>query len=48
MSRLTGNSEEGEVIKTKVIPYDDLWRVPDSKALSAIALYEKLKQNGDL
>jgi len=42
--KLTGNLEEGEMITLKVLRYRDLWRVADSKALSAMALYEGLQQ----
>jgi len=41
--KLTGNIEEGEMITLKIIQYKELWRVADSKALSAMAIYEGLK-----
>lgn len=43
----TGVKEEGEKIKVKVIPYEELWKINDSKALSAITLYENIKKQYD-
>eukprot|EP01111_Echinosteliopsis_oligospora_P002626 TRINITY_DN1394_c0_g1_i1.p1 TRINITY_DN1394_c0_g1~~TRINITY_DN1394_c0_g1_i1.p1 ORF type:complete len:311 (-),score=84.97 TRINITY_DN1394_c0_g1_i1:22-825(-) len=40
--KLSGLIEEGEVITLKVIPLNELWHVPDSKALSALCLYREL------
>ncbi|KAI4977223.1 hypothetical protein ZWY2020_052013 [Hordeum vulgare] len=45
----TGLRDHGELIKLRVVPYDQLWRsTADSKALSAIALYEMAKKEGVL
>jgi ADP-sugar diphosphatase len=41
--KLTGNMAEGEMITLKVIEYEHLWRVADSKALSAAAVYQGLQ-----
>lgn len=47
--RLTGLLEEGEYIKLQIIPLAELWRTtPDAKALSALALFDSLRANGDL
>jgi len=47
--KCTGLLEHGEIIKLKLIKYDDLWRsTSDAKALSALQLYEKLKSNGTI
>eukprot|EP01099_Mayorella_cantabrigiensis_P001284 TRINITY_DN1553_c0_g1_i1.p2 TRINITY_DN1553_c0_g1~~TRINITY_DN1553_c0_g1_i1.p2 ORF type:complete len:130 (+),score=43.34 TRINITY_DN1553_c0_g1_i1:635-1024(+) len=45
--KATGVLEEGEVIKLKVVPLEDLWKISaDCKALSSLLLYENLKQAG--
>ncbi|VAI69386.1 unnamed protein product [Triticum turgidum subsp. durum] len=45
----TGLRDHGELIKLRVVPYDQLWRsTSDAKALSAIALYEMAKKEGVL
>ncbi|XP_020200045.2 nudix hydrolase 14, chloroplastic [Aegilops tauschii subsp. strangulata] len=45
----TGLRDHGELIKLRVVPYDQLWRTTsDAKALSAIALYEMGKKEGVL
>lgn len=45
----TGLRDHGELIKLRVVPYDQLWRsTADAKALSAIALYEMAKKEGIL
>jgi len=42
--KLTGNREHGELITLKIVPLSEVWReAPDSKALSALYLYEKWK-----
>ncbi|KAF1809169.1 hypothetical protein P152DRAFT_476731 [Eremomyces bilateralis CBS 781.70] len=48
--KLTGQRDHGEKITLKVIPLKDLWKVGarDAKALSALALYNGLKQEGRL
>jgi ADP-sugar diphosphatase len=47
--KATGNIEEGEVITLDLLPYDDLWwKSTDSKTLSSILLYEKLKAAGKI
>lgn len=47
--KCTGNLEEGESITLKVIPLADLWKeAPEAKALSALALYDRLKAAGKL
>ena len=43
--RITGNTDEGESIIIKLIKYEDLYTIPDCKALSAYAMYEGLKKN---
>lgn len=40
--RLTGLREHGELITLKVVPLEELWRIPDAKAIMAIGLYEHL------
>ncbi|XP_066376228.1 nudix hydrolase 14, chloroplastic-like [Miscanthus floridulus] len=43
----TGLRDHGELIKLRVVPYNQLWRsTGDAKALSAIALYEMAKREG--
>lgn len=45
--KATGQLAEGEMIKLKVMPLADLWKnSADSKALCALYLYQKLKENG--
>mmetsp|Transcript_24908 Transcript_24908/g.37851 ORF Transcript_24908/g.37851 Transcript_24908/m.37851 type:complete len:282 (-) Transcript_24908:325-1170(-) len=47
--RLEGNREEGEHIQLHIVPYDDAWKYcGDSKLLSAMFLYEKLRQKGKI
>jgi ADP-sugar diphosphatase len=48
--KLTGLREEGEKIKLKIVKLQDLWKegARDAKALSALALYTSLKQNGKI
>ncbi|KAI4311690.1 hypothetical protein MLD38_036565 [Melastoma candidum] len=42
-----GLLEHGELIKVRVVPYDELWRkTPDAKVLMAVALYEMAERNG--
>lgn len=41
--KLTGNMAEGEMITLTLIEYQHLWRVADSKALSAMAVYAGLQ-----
>ncbi|KAM0834194.1 hypothetical protein ACQ4PT_063775 [Festuca glaucescens] len=45
----TGLRDHGELIKLRVVQYDQLWRsTADAKALCAIALYEMAKKEGIL
>ncbi len=45
--KATGNIEEGEVMTLDLIPYNELWKKSsDSKTLSSILLFEKLKAEG--
>jgi len=47
--KCTGVLEHGELIKLKLVKYDDLWHsTSDAKALSALLLYERLKAAGKL
>ena len=48
--KLTGLRDEGERITLKLVRMRDLWRegMRDSKALSALALYEGLKREGKI
>jgi len=44
--KLTGDREHGETITLKIVPLRDLWKeAPDAKALSALQLYEMLKNH---
>ncbi|OAY59916.1 nudix hydrolase 14, chloroplastic [Manihot esculenta] len=43
----TGLRDHGELIKVRVVPYGNLWRMTsDAKVLMAIALYEMAKKGG--
>ncbi|XP_062147021.1 nudix hydrolase 14, chloroplastic-like isoform X2 [Alnus glutinosa] len=43
----TGLRDHGELIKVRVVPYKNLWRMTaDAKVLMAIALYEMAKREG--
>ncbi|KAJ1257780.1 hypothetical protein BS78_10G022300 [Paspalum vaginatum] len=43
----TGLRDHGELIKLRVVPYSQLWRLTaDAKALCAVALYEMAKREG--
>jgi ADP-sugar diphosphatase len=45
--RLTGDLKNGEKITLKIVPLDQLYKhAPDMKALSALFLHDKLKQQG--
>lgn len=47
--KLTGVAEEGEQIKLKIIPFNDLYKVsPDAKALAALCLHDRLIQSGEI
>jgi len=47
--RLMGLREENEKIQLCLVPLKDLWQLSsDSKALCALLLYSKLKENGQL
>ena len=48
--KLTGLRDEGEKITLKVVRLEDLWRecARDAKSLSALALYQNLRQAGEL
>lgn len=46
-SRIYGAAHEAERIALRVVPLGDLWRwTPDCKTLSALMLYEKLREAG--
>jgi len=41
--RVTGNREDGEFIKLKIVPFDEAWKLSgDAKLLCAIFLYQKI------
>jgi ADP-sugar diphosphatase len=40
--RCTGLIAEGEQITLKIVPLDDLWKIPDGKTVVAYTLYQKL------
>ncbi|MBU6450958.1 MAG: NUDIX domain-containing protein [Cyanobacteria bacterium REEB67] len=42
--KCTGVIEEHEQIALKIIPYDELWKLPDAKSAVAYLYYEKLKE----
>jgi len=43
----TGLRDHGELIKVRVVPYKNLWRMTaDAKVLMAISLYEMAKREG--
>lgn len=43
----TGLREHGELIKVRVVPYENLWcMTADTKVLTAITLYEMSKREG--
>nr|CAG8603222.1 13978_t:CDS:2 [Entrophospora candida] len=44
--KLTGLKDEGENITVRLIKLNELWKIPDMKALSALALYNALKNEG--
>ncbi|KAL1634274.1 hypothetical protein SLS58_010747 [Diplodia intermedia] len=48
--KLSGDRRQGEMIRLRLIDYEDFWRIGarDAKALAAWALYESLKRSGDL
>lgn len=47
--RLTGLLEEGERITLELVKLSEVWqRTPDCKALSALALYERLVESGKI
>ncbi|KAL7273406.1 hypothetical protein RUND412_003743 [Rhizina undulata] len=47
--KLTGLRHEGEKITLKIVKFADLWReTRDAKALSALALWEGLKREGNI
>ncbi|CAG8457676.1 2819_t:CDS:2 [Acaulospora colombiana] len=43
--KLCGLRDHGESITVRLIELKDLWRIPDMKALSSLALYDALKRN---
>ncbi|KAL1921899.1 uncharacterized protein VTP21DRAFT_10541 [Calcarisporiella thermophila] len=46
--KLTGLRDHGEAIKLRIMPLDELWKIPDVKALSTLALMESLKKAGKI
>ncbi|CAG8467518.1 13791_t:CDS:2, partial [Racocetra fulgida] len=46
--KLCGIRDHGESITVGLVELDDLWKIPDMKALSALTLYNALKKNGKL
>ncbi|CAG8462914.1 6339_t:CDS:10 [Ambispora gerdemannii] len=42
--RLCGLREHGESITVKLVKLNDLWKIPDMKALSALTLYNELRR----
>jgi len=47
--RLTGLRQEGERIKLHIVPLEDVWKMtPDVKALSCLALYDRLSLEGKI
>ncbi|KAF4537750.1 Nudix family hydrolase [Lasiodiplodia theobromae] len=48
--RLSGLRSQGEMVRIRLIPYEDLWShgARDAKTLAAWALYESLKRSGHL
>ncbi|CAJ0896813.1 5891_t:CDS:2, partial [Entrophospora sp. SA101] len=46
--KLTGLKDEGENITVRLIKLNELWKIPDMKALSALALYNALKNEGKI
>ena len=48
-SRIYGATHEAERIALRVVPLGELWRwTPDCKSLSALMLYEKLREAGSV
>lgn len=48
-SRIYGAAHEAERIALRVVPLGDLWRwTPDCKTLSALMLFEKLREAGSV
>ncbi|CAG8592765.1 12811_t:CDS:2 [Ambispora leptoticha] len=46
--KLGGLREHGESITVKLIKLNDLWKIPDMKALSALTLYNELRREGKI
>lgn len=46
--KLCGLRDHGEHITVRLVELENLWKVPDMKALSALALYDALKRNGKI
>jgi len=44
--KLCGLRDHGESIVVRLIKLNELWKIPDMKALSALSLYEALKKEG--
>lgn len=40
--KLTGELDAGEMISLKVVPFDDIWSVPDIKTIAAAGFYSQL------
>ncbi len=43
--KCTGRLDEGEQITLKIVPFDDLWKIPDGKTVVAYALFQHLQKN---
>ncbi|CAG8519693.1 10794_t:CDS:2 [Paraglomus brasilianum] len=46
--KLSGMRDHGESITVRLVKLDDLWKIPDMKALSALALYHALRKEGKI
>jgi ADP-sugar diphosphatase len=46
--KLTGLRDEGEKITLRLVKLKDLWRERDAKALAAFALYQGLREAGEI
>ena len=46
--KLSGMRDHGESITVRLVKLDDLWKIPDMKALSALALYHGLRKEGKI
>ncbi|CAG8497347.1 4315_t:CDS:2 [Paraglomus occultum] len=46
--KLSGMRDHGESITVRLVKLDDLWKIPDMKALSALTLYHRLRKEGKI